>query len=373
MEADNTSRQGSPLQQRDSFLTFGAPQITEAEIEEVIHSMRSGWLGTGPKVKRFESDFAQYKGLPADHMDAILAIAREHGLIVIEDCAHAVEAEYHGSKTGTLGDFGCFSFYVTKNITTGEGGMILARNPEHIARARVLALHGLSKDAWHRFGDDGYKHYYVTECGYKYNMMDLQAAIGIHQLERVENSWAHRKKIWKRYQEAFAHLPLVRPAEAETGTRHAYHLYTVLLDKKRCGIDRDTFLDEMTRHNIGVGVHYLSIPEHPYYQQRFGWKPEDYHSIPCLWGMMTPVAGWGFGILSGLFNGLPASCMHARHIYLSRMDPDKRHWQCWYAHYLAAWGLPPHIPMEGLKVTISSSGNMAACFSTNYAVIGSSN
>jgi len=324
--------------------------------------MRSGWLGTGPKVKRFESDFAQYKGVPADRvaavnsctaalhisliaagigpgdevittpltfaatlnaiihsgatpvladvdpvtmnispdrireritdrtrailpvhfagrpcdMDAIMEIAREHSLMIIEDCAHAVETEYHGQKAGTFGDFGCFSFYVTKNVTTGEGGMILARNPEHIARAKVLALHGLSKDAWHRFGDAGYKHYYVTECGYKYNMMDLQAAIGIHQLARVERSWTHREKIWKKYQEAFADLPLVRPAEAEAGTRHAYHLYTVLLDEKRCGIDRDTFLDEMTRRNIGVGVHYLSIPEHPYYQQRFGWKPEDY-------------------------------------------------------------------------------------------------
>ncbi len=362
MTADNTSRQCSPGRKRSSFLTFGAPHITDAEIEEVVHSMRSGWLGTGPKVKRFESDFAQYKGVPADRvaavnsctaalhisfiaagvgpgdevittpltfaatlnaiihsgatpvladvdpvtmnispdrireritdrtrailpvhfagrpcdMDAIMEIAREHSLMVIEDCAHAVETEYHGQKAGTFGDFGCFSFYVTKNVTTGEGGMILARNPEHIARARVLALHGLSKDAWHRFGDEGYKHYYVTECGYKYNMMDLQAAIGIHQLERIENNWQRRQQLWRRYQESFASLPLTRPAEPSADTRHAFHLYTLLVDESRCGLNRDDFLVALHERNIGTGVHYLSLPEHPFYRKRFGWRPEDW-------------------------------------------------------------------------------------------------
>ncbi|MCA9872694.1 MAG: DegT/DnrJ/EryC1/StrS family aminotransferase [Anaerolineales bacterium] len=347
---------------RDTFLVFGAPQIGEAEIDELMDSMRSGWLGTGPKVAAFERDFARYKDLAENHvaavnsctaalhvsliaagigpgdevittpmtfaatvnaiihsgatpvladvdpvtmnvdpaqvearitartrailpvhmagrpcdMDALMAIARRHNLMVIEDCAHAIETEYRGQKAGTFGNFGCFSFYVTKNVITGEGGMIVAQNEAHIARAKVLALHGMSKDAWRRYSDDGYKHYYVVECGFKYNMMDLQAAIGLHQLARIEENWRRRQAIWQMYQEAFAALPVTRPAEPEPQTRHAYHLYTLLIDEAACGISRDAFLDQMTAHKIGVGVHYLSIPEHPYYQERFGWRPEDY-------------------------------------------------------------------------------------------------
>jgi len=349
-----------PIRSKDRFLVFGAPAIEEAEIEEVVASMRSGWLGTGPKVARFENDFKGYKG--ADHavavnsctaalhlsilsagiqpgdevittpmtfcatvnaiihagavpvladvdpvtmninpeevklkvtpktrailpvhfagrscdMDPICEIAKRHQLRLIEDCAHAVETEYKGRKAGTFGDFGCFSFYVTKNIVTGEGGMVLAHREEDAARIKVLALHGMSKDAWKRFGDEGYKHYFVVECGFKYNMMDVQAAIGIHQLSRVEAYWRRRQEIWNRYNEAFADLPIGLPADPEPDTRHAHHLYTILVDPVKTGISRDAFLDSMTIQNIGVGVHYLSIPEHPYYQQKFDWKPEDY-------------------------------------------------------------------------------------------------
>jgi dTDP-4-amino-4,6-dideoxygalactose transaminase len=125
-----------------------------------------------------------FAGCPCD-MDALCEIPSRHNLKLIEDCAHAIETEYKGKKAGTFGDFGCFSFYVTKNITTGEGGMILARRQEDANRLKILALHGMSKDAWNRFGDSGYKHYQVVEIGFKYNMMDLQAAIGIHQLKQV--------------------------------------------------------------------------------------------------------------------------------------------------------------------------------------------
>lgn len=346
----------------DDFLIFGAPDIRSDEIDEVVATLQSGWLGTGPRVARFERDFAAYKGLSPDaaaavnsctaalhvsmvaaglelgsevittpltfcatvnaiihagmtpvladvdpvtqcispdaieaaitsrtaaivpvhfagrpcDMDRIMAIARKHGLLVIEDCAHAIEAEYKGRKTGTIGDFGCFSFYVTKNVVTGEGGMILAHNPDHIARAKVLALHGMSKDAWHRFGDSGYKHYQVVECGFKYNMMDLQAAIGIHQLARVEASWIRRREIWAHYQEAFADLPVGRPAEADSDIRHAHHLYTLLIDEPTAGLTRDDFLGRMNAAGIGAGVHYLSLAEHPFYQQRFGWQPEQW-------------------------------------------------------------------------------------------------
>ncbi|GLQ48010.1 spore coat polysaccharide biosynthesis protein SpsC [Dyella lipolytica] len=349
-------------QTRSPFLVFGAPQIDEAEIAEVVACLRSGWLGTGPRVAQLERDFAIFRGVQHERaaavnsctaalhvsmlaagiepgsevittpltfcatvnailhaglvpvladvdpvtqnidpdaieaaitprtrailpvhfagrpcaMDRIMAVARKYGLVVIEDCAHAVESEYRGQPLGTFGDFGCFSFYVTKNITTGEGGMILGRSEEQVARARVLALHGMSKDAWHRFGDKGYKHYQVVECGFKYNMMDVQAAIGLHQLARVEESWRHRDEIWRRYDQAFAQLPIRLPAPADSETRHGRHLYTVMLDAQRCGIARDDFLEAMNVARIGTGVHYLSIPEHPYYQRRFGWRPEQW-------------------------------------------------------------------------------------------------
>ena len=345
---------------RDAFLVFGAPAIEDAEIAEVVASLRSGWLGTGPKVARFEADFAAYKraahavavssctaalhlsmlalGLqPGDEvittaltfaatvnaiihagatpmladvdpatmnidpdsvrravtprtrailpvhfagracdMDELLAICEENGLALIEDCAHAIETEYRGRHAGTFGSFGCFSFYVTKNVVTGEGGMVLAARDEDASRIKVLALHGMSKDAWKRFTDEGYRHYYVTECGYKYNLTDIQAALGLHQLARVEANWERRREVWARYQRELAGLGLGLPAEPEPGTRHAYHLYTVMVDKERCGIARDDFLDAMTAQNIGVGVHYLAIPEHPYYRKRYGWRPGDF-------------------------------------------------------------------------------------------------
>lgn len=216
-----------------------------------------------------------FAGRPCD-MDAILDIARRHRLKVIEDCAHAIEAEYKGRKVGTFGDFACFSFYSTKNVVTGEGGMVLAQREEDIARIKVLGLHGMSKDAWKRFGDEGFKHYQVVECGFKYNMMDMQAALGIHQLRRVEAYHERRAGIWARYLERLAGLPLSLPGGVPQQQRHAFHLFTVLVDEARAGISRDAFLDGMTQQGIGVGVHYLSLPEHPYYRSAFGWQPQDY-------------------------------------------------------------------------------------------------
>ncbi len=353
-----------PIRSKERFLVFGAPAIEDDEIQEVISSMKSGWLGTGPKVMRFENDFKTYKdvshaiavnsctaalhlsllaaglqpgdevitspvtfcatvnaiihsgatpvladvdpitmnldpqavkskltpktraivpvhfaGRPCD-MDTLVGLAARHNLKIIEDCAHAVETEYKGQKAGTIGDFGCFSFYATKNIVTGEGGMVLTQQEEDAARIKVLALHGMSKDAWKRFGDEGYKHYQVVEAGFKYNMMDLQAGIGIHQLKRIEPYWQRRAEIWQRYQQAFAELPLGLPAPVESGTRHAYHLYTIMVDEARTGLSRDAFLCAMTKQNIGVGVHYMSIAEHPYYKKTFQWRPEDFpHSM----------------------------------------------------------------------------------------------
>jgi dTDP-4-amino-4,6-dideoxygalactose transaminase len=350
----------SPIRSKERFLVFGAPAIEDAEVQEVVATMRTGWLGTGPKVAQFEQDIAQYKnaphavavnsctaalhlsivaaglrqgdevittpmtfcatvnaiihagatpvladidpvtlnidpaevekkltartravlpvhfaGRPCD-MDALGAIAKRYQLKMIEDCAHSIETQYHGRHVGTFGDFGCLSFYVTKNVVTGEGGMVLAGREEDAARIKVLSLHGMSKDAWKRFSDEGYKHYSVVEAGFKYNMMDLQAAIGIHQLRRIEKYWLRRQQIWQQYNEAFADLPLGTPADPDPQTRHAYHLYTVMIDEAKAGISRDRFLSAMTAENIGVGVHYLSVPEHPYYQEKLGWRPEQF-------------------------------------------------------------------------------------------------
>lgn len=349
--------------QSKQFLVFGAPLIEEEDIEEVVACLRSGWIGTGPRVAQFEADFAAYKGTTASHaaavnsctaalhvsmvaagldagaevittpltfcatvnaivhagltpvladidpvshcidpaaieaaitprtqailpvhfagrscdMDAIMQIANKHGLAVIEDCAHAIETTWKGRPAGTFGDFGCFSFYVTKNVVTGEGGMILGRSEAHIARAKMLALHGMSKDAWHRFGDKGYKHYQVVETGFKYNMMDLQAALGLGQLRRVEANWRKRQAVWLQYMHALADLPIGLPASVDAAqSRHAYHLYTVQIDGARARTDRDTFLNGMNAVGIGTGVHYLSLAEHPVYQQRFGWRAEQW-------------------------------------------------------------------------------------------------
>lgn len=282
----------------ENFIVFGAPAIGQEEIDEVVDSLRSGWLGTGPKVARFERDFARYKAVPEGHatalnsctaalhlsllslglepgdevittpltfcatvntilhaglkpvladidpvsltidpaaieaaitprtrallpvhytghpcaMDRIMAIAQRYDLKVVEDCAHAIETTFDGRLAGSFGDFGCFSFYVTKNVACGEGGMVIGQDAAAIQRIKRLALHGMDNDAWKRFGGAGYRSYAVVECGYKYNMMDLQAAIGIHQLARVESHWRQRRDLWERYQEAFRDLPVTTPA-----------------------------------------------------------------------------------------------------------------------------------------------------------------
>jgi dTDP-4-amino-4,6-dideoxygalactose transaminase len=216
-----------------------------------------------------------YAGRVCD-MDAIAAIAKEYNLLLIEDCAHAIEAEWRGQAAGTFGNCGVLSFYSTKNLVTGEGGMILTNDDAVAARLKNLALHGLSKDAWKRFSDDGYKHYDVVEIGFKYNMMDLQAAIGIHQFDRLEPMSKRRREIWQRYDAAFAELPIGTPAPLDSHSRHALHLYTIEIDTARCGVERDIFMNALHRRNIGTGVHYRSIPEYTVYQERFQWRPEDW-------------------------------------------------------------------------------------------------
>ena len=351
---------------RDDYLVFGAPLIQEPEMQEVLDSLRVGWLGTGPKVAKFEQMFREYVG--ADHamavnsctaglhlsllvadlkpgdevitspmtfaatvntilhvgatpvlvdcdretqlidpqkiedaitpktraiipihlcgrpcdMDAIIDIAERHNLIVIEDAAHAIETVYKGRKVGTISTLTNFSFYVTKNIVTGEGGMVTTNNPDYADKIKMYALHGLSRDAWKRFSDDGYKHYQVVFPGYKYNMMDLQAAIGIHQLGRVDEWLARRNEVWDVYKQAFADLPVGLPTEDEPDTVHGRHLFTLMIDEERTGLTRDQFMNKMHQLNIGTGVHYLGVHLHPYYKDTFGFKREDFPNATWL-------------------------------------------------------------------------------------------
>lgn len=216
-----------------------------------------------------------FAGRPCE-MGDIRRTARKHGLVIIEDCAHAVEAQYRGKHCGTLGDFGCFSFYVTKSITTGEGGMVLTRTREQLEKIRRLSLHGLSTDAWQRYGSSGYKHYEVLDVGFKYNMTDMQAALGLGQLAKVQTHWERRLALWLRYDALLSGLPLTLPSKPPVTVRHGYHLYTVLVDKSRIGIDRDEFVSRLMQAGIGTGIHYRSIPEHRVYRQRFEWEPSDY-------------------------------------------------------------------------------------------------
>ena len=166
----------------------------------------------------------------------------------------------------------CFSFYVTKNMTTVEGGMVTTDDDEVAAKLKMYGLHGLSADAWHRFSDKGYKHYQVVFPGFKYNMTDLQASLGLHQLGRLEAQLARRNEIWRRYDEAFADLSVRLPAPAEPDTVHARHLYTLRVSPEGCGKSRNEVLQELHIRGIGTGVHYTALHLHPYYRETFGYR-----------------------------------------------------------------------------------------------------
>jgi dTDP-4-amino-4,6-dideoxygalactose transaminase len=212
-----------------------------------------------------------FGGRPAD-IPAIRRLATARGLTVIEDAAHAVEAVSAAGKVGTTADFTCFSFYATKNLTTGEGGMLTTGSARHADYVRVAGLHGMSRDAWARYLPGAAGAYEVVMPGFKYNMMDLQAAIGIVQLRRLEANLARRGAIWARYEDAFADLPVTLPAPAEPGTRHARHLFTILVDLEVCGISRDGFRDELRTRGISTSIHFHTLHLQPYYAERFGLR-----------------------------------------------------------------------------------------------------
>lgn len=348
------------FKRREKYLIFGSPLIEEPEIQEVVDTLRSGWLGTGPKVAKFEDMFKRYTGakyamalnsctaglhlamtvigirtgdevittpltfastanaivhtgatpifvdveketmnidpekieraitprtraiIPVHiagrpcNMNAIMDIAKKHDLIVIEDAAHCIEGWYKGKKIGDIGDMTCFSFYVTKNIVTGEGGMVTTNKEVWADKIKMYGLHGLSKDAWRRYSDEGFIHYQVIFPGFKYNMMDIQASLGIHQMERVNMYLKRREEIWEMYNHAFLNLPVWCPPDPEEDTVHARHLYTLLINIDEVDKTRDDVQQGLHERNIGTGIHFISLHLHDYYRKTYGFKPDDF-------------------------------------------------------------------------------------------------
>lgn len=362
---------------RDRYLSFSPPQLGEEECGEVLDTLRSEWIITGPKVRRFEDAFARALGVPtalavnsctaalhlalvtlgighharellgrtgtslpaaaatgpdevittpmtfaasvnviehvgarpvlvdvdpdtlnisppkveaaitprtrailpvhyAGHpcdMDPILDIARRHGLKVIEDAAHALPARYKDRMVGTIGDLTAFSFYATKNLTTAEGGM-LTGSPELVERARVLSLHGMSRDAWKRYGREGSWYYEVVYPGFKYNMTDIQASIGLHQLRKLPRFQERRRLVVDAYNRAFSQYEYFQVPVARPGVEHAWHLYVLRLNLETLRVGRDGFIEELKRRNIGTSVHFIPVHLHPYYRKKYGFRPE---------------------------------------------------------------------------------------------------
>jgi dTDP-4-amino-4,6-dideoxygalactose transaminase len=218
-----------------------------------------------------------FAGRPAP-LARLGAIAARHGLRVVDDAAHAFGAAAGTRRIGAATDLTAFSFHAVKNITTGEGGMITTDRADWAERLRVLALHGMSRDAWARYAGRGAAQYEVVEAGFKYNMMDLQAAIGLQQLARIDAMQGHRRALWQRYDEGLADLPLTRPAPVgrhdvgEAEPTHAHHLYTVLVEHGLCGWTRDDLAAALRERGIATSVHFKAIHLHRYYAERFGYR-----------------------------------------------------------------------------------------------------
>ena len=342
------------------FIPFHAPEIGDAEIESVVETLRSGWLTSGTKVKRFEDDFAEYVGSkhavavnsgtaalhlaldaigirqgdevivptmtftataevvlyfkakpvlvdcqretlnldpnqiaaaitsktkaiipvhfggqPCD-MTPILEIAKTHKLYVVEDAAHALPASYEGKKIGTIGDITCFSFYATKTITTGEGGMATTENSEWAERMRMMSLHGISHDAWKRYTKEGSWYYEILNPGFKYNLTDIAAAIGIEQLKKCDEFRKAREKIAKIYDTSFADLEEIHTPVRRSDTEHAWHLYVIQPNLDHLQITRNQFIDALREEGIGTSVHFIPLHLHPYYRDNFGYQPSDF-------------------------------------------------------------------------------------------------
>jgi dTDP-4-amino-4,6-dideoxygalactose transaminase len=214
-------------------------------------------------------------GLPAD-LDPILEVARRHRLPVIEDAAHAFPCRYKDRMIGSISDATCFSFYATKTITTGEGGMLTTDNDAWAERCRMMALHGISKDAWKRYTAEGSWYYEIVAPGYKYNLTDIASAMGLAQLEKADEMWQRRCEIARRYDAAFGGRTEFETPPDDASCQHAWHLYVLRLNLDRLSIDRAEFINRLKERKIGVSVHFIPLHLHPYYRETYGMRPEDY-------------------------------------------------------------------------------------------------
>jgi dTDP-4-amino-4,6-dideoxygalactose transaminase len=213
-------------------------------------------------------DFA---GHPCE-LDTIMSLGARRGITVIEDAAHAIGAEYKGRRVGGLADMTCFSFYATKNITSGEGGALTTNHQERADRIGIMALHGISRDAWKRYGTDGYRHWDIIAPGYKYNMFDLQAALGRSQFQKMERFYARRLALKLRLDAGLADLPEIRLPAERSWVKHAYHLYPIVVATEKLTADRDTIMNAIQAENIGIGIHFRAVHLHPYYAETFGFE-----------------------------------------------------------------------------------------------------
>ena len=224
-----------------------------------------------------------FGGQPCD-MEAILQTARQHRLYVIEDAAHALPAKYHGRTIGTIGDITCFSFYATKTMTTGEGGMATTDNPDWAARMRMMSLHGISHDAWKRYSKEGSWYYEVLSPGFKYNLTDVAAAIGLEQLKKCKTFAAARKNIAAAYNEGFRNMPEIQVPTCGANLEHAWHLYVIRLKLNRLKIDRDRFIEDLRERGVGTSVHFIPLHLHPYYRDTFGYARRDFPTASNVYG-----------------------------------------------------------------------------------------
>jgi len=216
-----------------------------------------------------------FAGQPCE-MDRIMKFAGDHNLKVIEDAAHALPAHHKAKMVGSIGDITCFSFYATKTITTGEGGMATTNDPNWAERIRVMSLHGISKDAWKRYSANGSWNYEVHHPGFKYNLTDIAAAMGIEQLKKCDRFWESRKQIAKLYDEGFKDLPEIKTPVCLPENQHAWHLYVIQLGLEQLRIDRNEFIQALKKKKVGTSVHFIPLHLHPYYRDTFGYRPEDF-------------------------------------------------------------------------------------------------
>ena len=214
-------------------------------------------------------------GQPCE-MGQILEIARRYDLKVIEDAAHALPARYRGGMVGTIGDITCFSFYATKTITTGEGGMATTENPEWGERMRIMSLHGISRDAWKRYTAEGSWYYEILYPGFKYNLTDIAAAVGLEQLKKHHRFWEIRRRYAALYDAGFRDVPGIKVPYVAPDVQHAWHLYVIQLELEQLRIDRRQFIEHLKRQNIGTSVHFIPLHLHPYYRKTFGYHPHDF-------------------------------------------------------------------------------------------------